>query len=145
MTRARRSGGVSRHAGRAADAALTAASMSAALQNGTVRIPAPVAGLVIWPWRGLVARCVLPPIQSGILAAFGASTSLLMTISCSAPEEPAPSHHPASQSALELMIAQRREARPRRRAELGRERADPVTGSGSAAPRTDSRPCSPGR
>src|SRR5262245_27586805 len=96
MTRARRSGGVSRHAGRAAAAALTAASMSAALQNGTVRITAPVAGLVTWPWRELGARCVLPPIQSGILAAFGASTGLLMAISCSAREGP-PLHHHARQ------------------------------------------------
>src|SRR5262245_21264275 len=100
MTRARRSGGVSRHAGRAAAAASTAASMSAALQNGTVRITVPVAGLVTWPWRELAARCVLPPIQSGILAAFGASTGLLMAISCSAHEGPALSHHHASQRGL---------------------------------------------
>ena len=38
MTRARRNGGVSRHAGNAAVAALTAASMSCALQSGTRRL-----------------------------------------------------------------------------------------------------------
>ena len=50
MTRARRSGGVSRQPGYAAcAAAFTAASMSAALQNGTRLTTAPVAGLVTSP------------------------------------------------------------------------------------------------
>ena len=47
--RARRSGGVLRHAGNAAFAACTAASMSASLQNGTRAVTTPVAGLVMSP------------------------------------------------------------------------------------------------
>jgi hypothetical protein len=45
MTRARRSGGVSRHAGNAAAADFTAASISDASQNGTRFVTWPVAGL----------------------------------------------------------------------------------------------------
>src|SRR5665213_1764338 len=64
-TRARRTGGVSRHAGNAATAALTAAFTSAAFANGTVRMTCPVAGFVTSPERELVDVVGWPLIQSG--------------------------------------------------------------------------------
>ena len=63
--RARRSGGVSRHAGNAAVAALTAASTSVALANGTVRITCPDAGFVTGPDRVPVDAALWPLIHSG--------------------------------------------------------------------------------
>ena len=77
MTRARRSAGASRHPGYAACAAFTAASMSAALQNGTRLTTLPVAGLVTSPDRPESDATGLPPIQSGTVSA--ASTGLFMT------------------------------------------------------------------
>src|SRR5215210_4866200 len=62
--RARRSGGVSRQAGKAAFAALTAAAMSASLQKGTWRTISPVAGFVTLPERELEAPCLRPFTQS---------------------------------------------------------------------------------
>src|SRR5438270_76737 len=63
--RALRTGGVALHAGNAAIAALTAASTSAALANGTVRITWPVEGLVTSPARLLVDVAARPLIHSG--------------------------------------------------------------------------------
>ncbi len=51
--RARRSGGVARHSGNAAVAAFTAASISSAFANGTVRTTLPVEALVTLPLREL--------------------------------------------------------------------------------------------
>jgi hypothetical protein len=60
-TRARRSGGVSPHAGWAAFAAATAASTSAAVASATRRATAPVAGLVTGWLRPLDPATRRPP------------------------------------------------------------------------------------
>src|SRR5438874_1725502 len=75
--RARRSGGVSRHAGNAAFAAATAASISASLQKGILRTTSPLAGLVTSPERALKAVLVRPFTHNGTVSmAFMRSSSL---------------------------------------------------------------------
>src|SRR5712672_2312973 len=76
-TRARRTGGVAAHAGNAADAALTAASTSAASANGTFRITWPVAGLVTSPERALADVAGRPLIHSGTRVMAGAAVAEL--------------------------------------------------------------------
>src|SRR5688572_6590312 len=86
ITRARRRGGVSRHPGKAAVAALTAASMSAALQSGTRRATLPVAGFITSPWRAADARWCLPPIQR---STWPGSTGWLISAPVQLTESPA--------------------------------------------------------
>ncbi len=82
ITRARRRAGASRQAGYAPCAARTAASMSAALQNGTRFDTVPAAGLVTSPKRPLLEAVGLPPIQSGTsLNCRGFSVGLFMAAS----------------------------------------------------------------
>ena len=94
ITRARRRGGVSRHAGYAAAAAFTAASTSAALQNGTRRVTAPVAGLVTPPKRVAVARRRFPSTHISTLATAFPSTGWFIVLSCRARER----SHPAARA-----------------------------------------------
>src|SRR5437016_5832649 len=80
MTRARRSGGVSRHSGNAAVAALTAESTSEASAYTTRFVTWPVAGLNTSPWRtGGVTG--LPWIQTGTMSSFS-SAGLFIDASC---------------------------------------------------------------
>src|SRR5689334_15964845 len=79
-TRARRTTGVSRHAGKAADAAFTAASTSAAFANGTERITSPVDGLATSPNRPLFDVAAWPLIQSGTRAIAGGETAAVLDI-----------------------------------------------------------------
>src|SRR5258706_469274 len=72
ITRARRSGGVSRHSGNAAVAAFTAESTIAASANGTRFVTWPVAGLNASPWRPEGATG-LPWIQSGTVSSFSSA------------------------------------------------------------------------
>src|SRR6185503_12536247 len=76
--RARRSDGVLFHAGKAALAACTAASMSASLQNGTRRTTSPVAGLVTSPERVLDAACLRPFTHSGTFSMVFRSVGLFI-------------------------------------------------------------------
>ena len=64
--RARRNGGVSRHAGNAACAAFTAVSTSAWLHSGTFAVITPVAGFVMSPMRVLLAVAGLLLTHSGM-------------------------------------------------------------------------------
>src|SRR5437764_1317014 len=73
--RARRTGGVSRQAGNAAVAALTAASTSAAPASGTARMTCPVAGFVTSPKRPLLDATGCPLIHSGTRVAVGLATA----------------------------------------------------------------------
>ena len=68
ITRERRNGDVAAQPGSAFCAALTAASISPAAQNGTRRMIAPVAGLVTSPQRATLGVRCLPSIQSGIFS-----------------------------------------------------------------------------
>src|SRR5438094_2181053 len=78
--RARRSGGVSRQAGNAAVAALTAASTMPASAYTTRFVTWPVAGLNTSPWR-LGGITALPWIQTGTMSSFS-SAGLFIDASC---------------------------------------------------------------
>src|SRR5882672_1703317 len=80
MTRARRSGGVSRHSGKAAAAAFTAESTMPASAYTTRFVTWPVAGLNTSPWRppGVTG---LPWIQTGTTSSFN-SAGLFIDASC---------------------------------------------------------------
>src|SRR6185503_716656 len=78
--RARRSDGVLFHAGNAALAACTAASMSASLQNGTRRTTSPVAGLVTSPERVLDAACLRPFTHNGTFSMVCRSVGLCIKV-----------------------------------------------------------------
>ena len=80
--RARRSGGVARHAGNAAVAAFTAASISSAFANGTVRTTSPVEALVTLPLRELRDEVRCPSIQSGTLASSSAASERVALSIC---------------------------------------------------------------
>ena len=69
MTRARRIGGVSAQAGKAACAAATAAATSLAFARATWPVTAPVAGLKTSARRPLWPGTTRPPIQCSMAAA----------------------------------------------------------------------------
>src|SRR5499426_1702766 len=120
ITRARRSAGASRQAGNAAWAAFTAASMSAALQNGTRFVTAPSAGLVTSPKRPLVEATWRPPIQSGTVTGTSTGLFILALLDLCAPRSV------GGDAPAELHLGGRhwQRAVPPRLADIGHDRRD---------------------